>query len=340
MTEPDAPQAELAELQWPPLVAAQKARAAELRALAEQHARAEDRLFGRLRGASALLAALELVHCHAFAYEDEYWLLPEAAQFPRSAPNGASLERCAESGDLLVIASDADAAAADDDDDDADILPLKLIFSGLDEDDGPEGPARIGRGEQTNDELLLREGWADDKLTCDAFAMPTDVLRAAAADVLGGSHNAAEGESVVDGLRACGAVSPDGYGDVRAAGTTSDGLARAATALCLSADEIRSRGGVHGWVERLAASDASALLSPGGADAAGGATTAAAQRVLVQACGRLLDGFATSAAEDAALLATLEDSCESLSDVRRVACVRSRLSRKRCLVALQGACGG
>ena len=118
-------QAELAELQWPPLVAAQKARAAELRALAEQHAHAEDRLFGRLRGASALLAALELVHCHAFAYEDEYWLLPEAAQFPRSAPNGASLERCAESGDLLVIASDADAAATDDD---AGILPLKLIF--------------------------------------------------------------------------------------------------------------------------------------------------------------------------------------------------------------------
>ena len=40
--------ADLAELQWAPLVAAQQARTAELRSLAEQHARPEYEIFGRL----------------------------------------------------------------------------------------------------------------------------------------------------------------------------------------------------------------------------------------------------------------------------------------------------
>ena len=61
--------------------------------------------------------------------------------------------------------------------------------------------------------------------------------------------------------------------------------------------------------------------------------------VIVSACSVLLDGFATSADEDAALLETARrKGSDSLSDVRRVASLRSRLSRKRCLRQLRDAC--
>ena len=344
--------AELAELQWPPLVTAQAARDAELRSLAEQHAQPDDQIWnGRLRGARALLAALELVHCHAFTLDGELWLLPEAAQFGRSAPYGASLERCESSGDLLVVTDDDGNDEADGGSSGAGggLLDgvLKLDFlTGLGGELGAddEDEFRIGRGAKSNDELLLTEGWASEALSCDAFGMPADVLRAAAAATLGRADFAHQ-EAVIDGLRSIGAVPRDGLGEVMAGGRGSDSLARSTRALCLSADELAAGGGAAAWVARLATADAHTLLASGEGSSEGsseGGAPAEARlvaSVLASACSVLLDGFATSADEDAALLeAARRKGSDSLSDVRRVASLRSRLSRKRCLRQLRDAC--
>ena len=59
-----------------------------------------------------------------------------------------------------------------------------------------------------------------------------------------------------------------------------------------------------------------------------------ARRILARVCEDLLGQFPTTAAEDEALLEKiLLDDSDQLSDHRRLQCVRSRLSRKRCLAA-------
>ena len=352
-------EAELSELQWPPLVAAQQARSAELRALAKEHAQPEHRIFGRFRGAQALLTALELAHCHAMPLDGELWLLPETAGFERSAPQGASLTLCSESGDLLLIedeeatraaaeaaaATSAASAARANADKEQQPQLLNFIFTGLLQDDGDgddEVRATIGSGVKSNDELLMSQGWADEGLACDAFELPEEVLRASALAALGGAGPLAEQEKVLEGLRRVGSLPASGFGEVRSGGGVSEHLARSVRALCLTAGDVQEHGGVEGCVKMLR----DVPSTPGDAcgDAASSGTPTAttamvAARVLATACDSLLERFPTSAAEDEELLQQLlwEDRAQ-LSEHRRVQCIRSRLSRKRCLTELRDAC--
>ena len=140
--------AELTELQWPPLVATVHAKTKELLALATEHAPAES-------DTTSLLFMLELVHCHARSCpgEEGLWLVPGTASFARSCPQGALLERCATSGDFLLTATEADISMA------------SVITTGTE-------VVTISSGSLSNDELLLFEGWADENLACERCVRP------------------------------------------------------------------------------------------------------------------------------------------------------------------------
>ena len=330
---------ELDELQWPPLVAAASRRSAEMRALAKQHARPEFKAFGRFKGAQALLTALELAHCHTMAVGDggELWLVPARAAYPRSAPSGASLQVCPESGDLIFVGSMVDASPAR-----APPAPpnplLNLFFLGDDDDEEENAPGfSVSSGAKTNDELLLTEGWADENLSSDAFELPLDVLAAASARVIGEEDAGREDTSwpemraqIVDGLRQAGRLPADGYGKVvRARGGASEALIASARALSLGGRGVDALGGVSRCIEQIcSAYDEGDAALPSEYEAR-------AWRLLALASEDLLSSFPTTAEEDAELLEALliEDSGQ-LADHRRVQCVRSRLSRKRCLAEL------
>ena len=111
-------------------------------------------------------------------------------------------------------------------------------------------------------------------------------------------------------------------------------LARAVHALCLTPDDVRANGGVEGCVEMLCG-----LQWMPGADCTAAVETSTAAAVLASTCEALLEDFPTSAAQDKELLQRLlSDDRPQLSEHRRVTCIRSRLSRKRCLAELRDAC--
>ena len=333
---------ELSELQWPPLVDKQRTRSAELRALAEEHASADTEIFsGRYTGAAALLTALELTHCHALECDGELWLLPETAGFERSAPYGATLSRCADSGDLLLVADAAAEQAAAEQVAAAiaqsGVSPpperppqlLDLIFTGLPQlgDEPPEAGEdgdgwTVCSGAKSNDELLLSEGWADEDLSCDAFTLPEAELREAASRILGEIDGASESvmrerEAILDGLRSVGMLPADGdgLGEVRSGGAASDTLVRAARALCLTRADLQAHGGVGGCVELLREV----------IDDRDDPTQARAAKVLASACEVLLGRCQTSIEEDEAMLqqvgvelASLTYACNLLRAISRL----------------------
>ena len=324
---------ELNELQWPPLVAAAGERAAELRRLAEEHAQADYKAFGRFKGKQALLVALELVHCHAMKADDgeALWFVPERASHRRSAPIGASLTIDAATGDLVFIGDGCDTSPGSRATQPAPASPNPLFFflgGGSDEERGES--FSISSGSKSNDQLLLTEGWADEELSCERFAFPQEALMAAAAEVwtneTDASARALDSEIhglVVSGLRAGGILpDDDGFGEVFAGGLASVGLMCSVRALALSEDSFEAAGGVQGCVEALSTGQSAAFPM----------LENRSQRILSCACAHLTRSFPTTAEADARLLveAIAEDSGQ-LSDHRRIQCLRSRLSRKRCL---------
>lgn len=330
--------AELDELQWPPLVAAAAKRTAELRSLAEQHARDSYRAFGRFKGASALLVALELAHCHAMSTsdaKDTLWLIPERARYQRSAPIGASLELDSDTGDLNFVGELRDTSPTSRLPPPAQTSPNPLLFFLGDGNDPDAAPLfSISSGVKSNDQLLLTEGWADEELACDRFEMPPEVLFAAATEVWSREPSkassldaVAERQQVLDGLRARGALPSSGsYGDVvSAGGYASEALLISARALSLSGGDFESLGGVSGCVAALGETERGAPPE----------VEERARRLIAHTCEELLRNFPTTAEEDAQMLevAIGEDSGQ-LSDHRRLQCLRSRVSRKRCLQSL------
>lgn len=246
-------------------------------------------------GGAALEAALEVTHAHALPCAGELWLVPGAAALPRAAPHGACLERSALGDELLVI---------DDD-----------------------GATAIGSGWRSNDELLLSEGWADGNLSCDAFEIHESVLSNAASSVHSGGNAAsdalaAQRASVVAGLARFRylAEPAQSAGPLFAGGYVSDSLGRYLQALALTETELSA--------EASPAEVNACVLSIGEGVCLSVAHERRTGEVLVAACDELLEDFPTSAEEDEATLAGLDE--EHGPDRLRQA-LRSRLSRKRCL---------
>ena len=324
---------ELDELQWPPLVAAAGTRAAELRALAESHAEAEDRAFGRFKGAQAFLVALELAHCHSMRASDEsdvLWLVPERARYQRSAPQGASLELDAESGDLTFVGDLVDSSPASRSPPAAPSAPNPLFFFlGDDSELLDAAPSfSISSGAKSNDELMLTEGWADEELACERFELPLDALETAmgqvwAAEVASRPLEAERRLEIVEGLHM---ASGGRGGEVLGGGVASEALLVLVRTLALSEDAFEALGGMDGCV---------AALGPGSVATTPKDVESRAQRILARTCQDLLDSFPTSAEEDEGMLQeALGEDSDQLSDHRRLQCLRSRLSKKRCLRAL------
>ena len=328
---------ELDELQWPPLIATARKRSSDMRHLAEEHAQPEYKVFGRFKGTQALLTALELAHCHTMTIADgELCLVPARAAYPRSAPTGASLEVCADSGDLIFVGSMVDTSPAR-----APRAPpnplLNLFFLGDDEDDETAPGFSVSSGSKTNDELLLTEGWADENLSSDAFELPDEVLAAASAQVIN-EDAAGDGiepwkrqcAQIIDGLREAGRLPAAGYGSVLARGGASEALMTSARALSLGTHGVDALGGVRGCIERI-----SNARDEGAGTGFPSEFESRAWRLLGLASEDLLGGFPTSADEDSVLLEELlAKDIGQLAEHRRVQCVRSRLSRKRCLADL------
>lgn len=320
-------ESELEELQWPPLVEAARRRSAEMRALSEAHAQDSFRMLGRFAGARALLVALEFVHCHALACDGELWLLPERARFARSAPHGAVLERCPKSGDLMFV-GDAPKAEESSSSPPPPSGLSALFFLGTAE---PARPAvTVSSGRTSNDNLLQAEGWADEALECDHFPLPEATLRNAVATAVLGKSPSREALACQDETLQClrRHDSSSCSGDVLTQGGVSRALLHTVQALCLSEAEVAQLGG--------ALCAAAAIAS--GSDALPSTLRPRAERALAYAARSLLSRFATTLDEDAALLQRqIDEDSGRLSEFRRTQCIRSRLSRKRCLAALHDA---
>ena len=171
--------AELSELQWPPLAKAARADHDRVLQLAER----------RPAGVSLqhFMETYDLCRCHALsctigdtAAGSGLWLVPEIASFSRCAPRGAML-RHSTAGTSSTDANDAAAAE------------LVLVS---------DGSNAVSSGWRTNDQLLLSEGWADANLECDAVEIPETVLQQAADEELGrDAQLRATHAAVLDGLR-------------------------------------------------------------------------------------------------------------------------------------------
>ena len=247
------------------------------------------------------------LHVHPNPNPNELWLVPEIASFARSSPADASFERCLESCDLLLV---ADGSA-----------PASVITTRI-------NPATISSGWRSNDDLLLYEGWTDERLASDRFELPSEALRGAAARVLEeelGMEVDKQAQqvqnAVLEAVRELRQLPEAGYGEVLAGGYASDSLTCSVRALALCGHSVGEYGGVSGCAASIAEG---ASLSREHDRRAG--------QILVRVCGDLLEKFPTSEREDEALLEEmlLNDS-DQLSDYRRIQCIRSRLSRKRCL---------
>jgi len=294
---------ELAELQWPRLQAAARERGAEWRSLAESQTDAIK--------APALLEALEIVHRHALPCDGELWLLDGTASFPRSAPSGASLKRCDESGDLLLVSAEPATSAS------------------------TSTASAIGSGWRTNDELLLDEGWADEDLRCDGFDLPEEEMRRAASELAPVDEQT---EGVLAGLRRLDYLPGPGSAgcSLFSGGYVSDDCGRFLQALSLTVDELEAYGGRDGCVISIGEGVALSLEHE-----------ARVGRVLVRTCENLLAGFPTSLRSDEAALlaagtAAVDDAVAppkgegvgARSARRQRAALRSRLGRKRCITAV------
>ena len=197
------PDSELDELQWKPLIDSARKQREQWAAAAAAHATAA-------APAEALLAALEYAHCNALPCDGQLWLLPDAVSLPRSAPHGASLEVCPESGDLLLLDREGDGQS-------------------------------LSSGWRSNDELMLHEGWAAEELTSEAFELPTAALAQAAAATRGDAdvYLAPERAEVLQRLRHYDYLEEQGRaGPIFSGGYCSDSLGRYLQALSLTADEL------------------------------------------------------------------------------------------------------
>jgi hypothetical protein len=87
--------AEMEELQWPALAATARAMRSSLAGQDERHVWARD-----------------VVSAHALDFDGSVWLLPAAARLPRNAPTGATLQRCEQTGELLLVHTTAPSVSA------------------------------------------------------------------------------------------------------------------------------------------------------------------------------------------------------------------------------------
>ena len=117
--------------------------------------------------------AHDLVWAHALELEGEVWLVPQVAHFERSAPTGASLERCPTTGELRCVdrtdhtRSGRTRGAAQG---------LASLDSGNTEYEGREGSATISSGWRSNAELLLMEGRAQEQLESERVVFDAELL--------------------------------------------------------------------------------------------------------------------------------------------------------------------
>ena len=134
-----------------------------------------------------------------------------------------------------------------------------------------------------------------------------------------------DAESRLDILERLRAASGGRGGEVLSGGTASEALLCVARALALSEEVVEALGGVD---------KGAAALAPGGVGTPA-EIESRAQRILARTCRDLLEGFPTTAEDDEGMLmAAIAEDSDQLSDHRRLQCLRSRLSKKRCLRAL------
>lgn len=204
--------------------------------------------------------AHDLVWAHALELEGEVWLVPQVAHFERSAPTGASLERCPTTGELRCVdrtdhtRSGRTRGAAQG---------LASLDSGNTEYEGREGSATISSGWRSNAELLLMEGRAQEQLESERVVFDAELLEAKATTAFGWSDEIRQAQlEIIEGLSRFGYLQGEagqaateteqlpaaieaervrgGFGGcVFAGGYCEDSLGRVLQALAVSDDELR-----------------------------------------------------------------------------------------------------
>jgi len=315
--------AELAELQWQPLVAAAARRRRDLELASPPDGVSH----------ADFVHAIDVATCHGLDLDGQLWLWPATGLFRRSAPHGAVLST---EGNEIVLRTDGAAASAPRvqpgsgrkaasatsrdpiDKDTASAVSGDSVFE-----------VTLSSGWRSNAHLLLSQGWASASLECDAVEVDETMMLSAAQTVLEASQQLRQKQlAVIAGLRRFGYLSDASDGQsgcsIFAGGYACDSLGRYLQALSLSEDELRTFG------------EGGCTINIGESVPISCDHERRVGQVLSQLCGGLLAESATSATEDEAILHALERASTGL-DARAThtdrvrACVHARLSRKRAL---------